>query len=550
MANRIGGRPDKKRLLPGVGYPIPISPAAAPSGGFASPVLLWPYGFGEATTAALTLSQSGSIGITGTTSVTGNLAWALSITQSGQVSVSGAITTSGNLVLDIGIGGTISPSGTLSLSGDLTYTVPALTLSQSGQIAITGSASLTGDVTITMPSLTLAQSGEVAVSGILSNTAAIGWALGLTQSGDVAVSGSLAASGDLDIAAAAGFRSAVALWPYGFGAGATVGLTIEQSGSISVTGAASLSGDITLNTEWEFVAPLEVQTIVGTLSASGDLSIGAPAALTLAQSGAIAVAGTLGATGNLSYAVALSQSGAVAVAGSVAASGDLTITPGIDVTLTQTGAIAASGEVALVGDLFAATGPFTLSQSGVIAVSGAAAVAGDISGRESSGQDGASPYKKWRYYSDEDPPEPQKPQPPAPAEPAIVVPAPKPQPPKSTGELLRTVQAMAQQRRQIAEELTRQESAMRQAVAKASQSRAAAEQSAIATIKGQLANMRDGGFISAHDFHIASLIADVVCGGDVDAGSLVNEEYLMSLERRHFCALLDGRPWREINFIC
>jgi 3-hydroxyacyl-CoA dehydrogenase len=25
----------------------------------------------------------------------------------------------------------------------------------------------------------------------------------------------------------------------------------------------------------------------------------------------------------------------------------------------------------------------------------------------------------------------------------------------------------------------------------------------IATIKGQLANMRDGGFISAHDFHIA-----------------------------------------------
>ena len=50
MANRIGGCPDKKRLLPGVGYPIPISPAAAPSGGFASPVLLWPYGFGEATT--------------------------------------------------------------------------------------------------------------------------------------------------------------------------------------------------------------------------------------------------------------------------------------------------------------------------------------------------------------------------------------------------------------------------------------------------------------------------------------------------------------------
>ncbi len=59
-----------------------------------------------------------------------------------------------------------------------------------------------------------------------------------------------------------------------------------------------------------------------------------------------------------------------------------------------------------------------------------------------------------------------------------------------------------------------------------------------ATIQGQLVNMRDGGFISQHDFHIASLIADVVTGGDVDAGTLVTEEYLMTLERRAFGALL------------
>jgi 3-hydroxyacyl-CoA dehydrogenase len=65
-----------------------------------------------------------------------------------------------------------------------------------------------------------------------------------------------------------------------------------------------------------------------------------------------------------------------------------------------------------------------------------------------------------------------------------------------------------------------------------------AGRSAKATIQGQLANMRDGGFISPHDFHIASLIAEVVTGGDVDAGSLVNEEYLMTLERKHFCSLL------------
>ncbi|MCV2349978.1 3-hydroxyacyl-CoA dehydrogenase/enoyl-CoA hydratase family protein [Paucibacter sp. Y2R2-4] len=72
-----------------------------------------------------------------------------------------------------------------------------------------------------------------------------------------------------------------------------------------------------------------------------------------------------------------------------------------------------------------------------------------------------------------------------------------------------------------------------------------AGRSGIATIKGQLANMRDGGFISQHDFYLASLIADVVCGGEVEAGSLVSEEYLMSLERKHFCSLLENPKTQE-----
>jgi 3-hydroxyacyl-CoA dehydrogenase len=72
-----------------------------------------------------------------------------------------------------------------------------------------------------------------------------------------------------------------------------------------------------------------------------------------------------------------------------------------------------------------------------------------------------------------------------------------------------------------------------------------AGRSGIATIKGSLVNMRDGGFISAHDFHIASLIAEVVCGGDVDAGTLVSEEYLMALERKAFCALIEHPKTQE-----
>jgi len=66
----------------------------------------------------------------------------------------------------------------------------------------------------------------------------------------------------------------------------------------------------------------------------------------------------------------------------------------------------------------------------------------------------------------------------------------------------------------------------------------AAGRHALATIQGQLVNMRDGGFISSHDYHIAKLIAQVVCGGDVEPGTPVSEEYLMALERKAFCELV------------
>ncbi|MDP3193461.1 3-hydroxyacyl-CoA dehydrogenase/enoyl-CoA hydratase family protein [Rhodoferax sp.] len=68
-----------------------------------------------------------------------------------------------------------------------------------------------------------------------------------------------------------------------------------------------------------------------------------------------------------------------------------------------------------------------------------------------------------------------------------------------------------------------------------------AGRSGLATIKGSLVNMRDGGFISAYDYFIGCQIAWVVCGGDVDAGSLVDEDYLMTLERQAFGTLL-GNP--------
>jgi 3-hydroxyacyl-CoA dehydrogenase len=60
----------------------------------------------------------------------------------------------------------------------------------------------------------------------------------------------------------------------------------------------------------------------------------------------------------------------------------------------------------------------------------------------------------------------------------------------------------------------------------------------IATIKGLLVNMREGNFISEHDYLIGSKIAHVMCGGELTAGSLVDEEWFLELERAAFIELL------------
>jgi 3-hydroxyacyl-CoA dehydrogenase len=67
----------------------------------------------------------------------------------------------------------------------------------------------------------------------------------------------------------------------------------------------------------------------------------------------------------------------------------------------------------------------------------------------------------------------------------------------------------------------------------------------MATIMAQLVNMRDGGFISAHDYKLASMIAEVVSGGDIEPGSLVNEQWLLDLERKAFMELLNHPKTQE-----
>ncbi|MBM3382442.1 MAG: 3-hydroxyacyl-CoA dehydrogenase/enoyl-CoA hydratase family protein [Betaproteobacteria bacterium] len=60
----------------------------------------------------------------------------------------------------------------------------------------------------------------------------------------------------------------------------------------------------------------------------------------------------------------------------------------------------------------------------------------------------------------------------------------------------------------------------------------------IATLKMIIANMLAGGFISEHDAAIAERTATVLCGGYVDGGTTVNEDWLLELERSLFVELL------------
>ncbi|MDX1625583.1 MAG: 3-hydroxyacyl-CoA dehydrogenase NAD-binding domain-containing protein [Wenzhouxiangellaceae bacterium] len=67
----------------------------------------------------------------------------------------------------------------------------------------------------------------------------------------------------------------------------------------------------------------------------------------------------------------------------------------------------------------------------------------------------------------------------------------------------------------------------------------------IATMKMLLANMHEGHFISDHDLEISSRIAEVLCGGGIDRGIPVGEDWIYALEREHFVALAKMKPTQE-----
>lgn len=71
-----------------------------------------------------------------------------------------------------------------------------------------------------------------------------------------------------------------------------------------------------------------------------------------------------------------------------------------------------------------------------------------------------------------------------------------------------------------------------------------------AILKAGLVNWLEGGFISEHDYLIASEIAYVLCGGNLNQGEMVDENWLLHLEREAFVKLASTEKTEaRINYL-
>ncbi|HWG18359.1 MAG TPA: 3-hydroxyacyl-CoA dehydrogenase NAD-binding domain-containing protein [Acidobacteriaceae bacterium] len=70
-------------------------------------------------------------------------------------------------------------------------------------------------------------------------------------------------------------------------------------------------------------------------------------------------------------------------------------------------------------------------------------------------------------------------------------------------------------------------------------------ESVLATLKEHVWMMRQAEYISDHDVKVANWAAHVLCGGNVTAGTIVSEQYLLDLEREAFLSLCGEKKTQE-----
>ena len=54
-----------------------------------------------------------------------------------------------------------------------------------------------------------------------------------------------------------------------------------------------------------------------------------------------------------------------------------------------------------------------------------------------------------------------------------------------------------------------------------------------------------GAHITEYEADMGGVIAEVICGGDVNPGTIVDEHYLLELEREHFLKLCGNKKTAE-----
>ncbi len=69
--------------------------------------------------------------------------------------------------------------------------------------------------------------------------------------------------------------------------------------------------------------------------------------------------------------------------------------------------------------------------------------------------------------------------------------------------------------------------------------------SVAASIRSQLWNLKMGGFATPYEEEMGGIIAGVITGGDVPAGTLITEQYLLDLEREGFLKLCGNKKTAE-----
>ncbi len=68
---------------------------------------------------------------------------------------------------------------------------------------------------------------------------------------------------------------------------------------------------------------------------------------------------------------------------------------------------------------------------------------------------------------------------------------------------------------------------------------------ASANLQSQLVNLREGKYISAYDYHLAQVIADVICGAPLPEKTTVTADWLLRNERKAFLTLLARKETQQ-----